>query len=51
VYANGKFVIAGGEGVTQTIYSTDGKNWITGSITDVQAGLYGITSFRISSLL
>jgi alpha-tubulin suppressor-like RCC1 family protein len=42
LYANGKFIAGGGEGMTQTIYSSDGKTWNTGSITNVDAGITGI---------
>lgn len=42
IYANGKFIAGGGEGLTQIKYSTNGKNWTTGSITDVGGGISGI---------
>lgn len=42
IYANGKFIAGGGEGLTQIRYSTNGKNWTTGSIQDVGAGISGI---------
>ena len=42
IYANGKFIAGGGEGHTDIKYSTNGKNWSTGSITDVSMGISGI---------
>ena len=42
IYANGKFIAGGGEGHTDIRYSTNGKNWTTGSITNVEAGISGI---------
>ena len=42
IYANGKFIAGGGEGHTDIKYSTNGKNWSTGSITDVGIGISGI---------
>jgi alpha-tubulin suppressor-like RCC1 family protein len=44
IYANGKFIAGGGEGgiITQIRYSSDGKNWITGSIDNIQCGITGV---------
>jgi alpha-tubulin suppressor-like RCC1 family protein len=42
IYADGKFIAGGGEGLARLIYSTDGKTWNTGSIEDLGAGIQGI---------
>lgn len=42
IYADGKFIAGGGEGNTQIKYSTNGKNWSSGSITNVEGGITGI---------
>jgi alpha-tubulin suppressor-like RCC1 family protein len=42
IYADGKFIAGGGEGNTQIKYSANGKNWSSGSITNVQGGINGI---------
>jgi alpha-tubulin suppressor-like RCC1 family protein len=42
IYADGKFIAGGGEGHTDIRYSANGKNWTTGSITNVQSGISGI---------
>jgi alpha-tubulin suppressor-like RCC1 family protein len=42
IYADGKFIAGGGEGLTQIRHSNDGKTWNTGSITDVESGIVGL---------
>jgi len=42
IYADGKFIAGGGEGSTQIKYSANGKNWSSGSITNVEGGITGI---------
>jgi alpha-tubulin suppressor-like RCC1 family protein len=42
IYADGKFIAGGGEGNTQIKYSANGKNWSSGSITNVEGGITGI---------
>ena len=42
IYADGKFIAGGGEGMTQIKYSVNGKNWSSGSITNVEGGITGI---------
>jgi alpha-tubulin suppressor-like RCC1 family protein len=42
IYADGKFIAGGGEGNTLIKYSSNGKNWSSGSITNVEGGITGI---------